>query len=179
MILREARPDDAAALCAAERAVVLEHDGLLVSEPDELNEEAFRARIASLADGSGRYLVLEEGGHLLAHASLWPMGLRKVSHVLRLDMCVHLGYWRQGHGQHLLNALIEWARSNPRALKIELLVRATNHPAISLYQRVGFQVEGRMENRMRLRSGQLIDDLSMALHLRNAAGEAHINDGEH
>lgn len=80
--IRDASPVDAAALCEAEREIVRAHDGLLVSEPDELVEEAFRIKIEILSNGSGRYLVAEVGGHAVAHASLWPMGLRKISHVL-------------------------------------------------------------------------------------------------
>lgn len=169
-ILRDARTEDAPALCAAEQAVGRAHDGLLVSEPDELRVEAFTERIASLSDGSGKYLVVERDADLLAHASLWPMGLRKVSHVLRLDMCVHLGHWHRGYGRALLEALLAWARSNPRAVKVELLVRATNLAAVSLYRHAGFTEEGRMHRRVRLRDGQFVDDLSMALHLRENAG---------
>jgi hypothetical protein len=129
--LRDARPEDAPALCAAEQAIVHAHDGLLVSESDELHESAFLERITSVSSGNGKYLVVERESELLAHACLWPMGLRKVSHVLRLDMCVHLGHWRQGHGCALLDSLPIWVR---------------------------------------LRNGQFIDDLSMALHLHQNAG---------
>lgn len=92
-------------LCEAERQIVGAHDGLLVSEPDELAEEAYRDKIALLSDGRGKYLVAEVSDQVVAHASLWPMGLRNVSHVLCLDMCVHVGHWRQGHGRALLEAL--------------------------------------------------------------------------
>ena len=168
--IRDATPADAAALCAAEQAVVRTHRGLLVSEPDELHAGAFRERIAALADGCGKYLVVDRGTELLAHACLWPMGLRNVAHVLRLEMCVHIGHWRQGHGRALLAALLAWARTNPEALKVELLVRSTNLPAISLYRQFGFVEEGRLHRRVRLQDGRFIDDLSMALHLEHDAG---------
>ncbi|MBL8351567.1 MAG: GNAT family N-acetyltransferase [Burkholderiaceae bacterium] len=107
--IRDARPEDVAALCAAERAVVQQFDGMLVSEPDEVIESHFIDRLTTISGGKGKYLVVEDGGVLVAHASLWPMGLKKVSHVLRLDMCVHVGHWRQGHGERLLRALLVWA----------------------------------------------------------------------
>lgn len=170
-VLRDARPEDAPVLCAAEQAVVRAHAGLLVGEPDELREAAFLDRIEALADGRGKYLVVEQGTELLAHASLWPMAMREVSHVLRLDICVHLGHWHQGYGRALLEALLAWARANPRAFKIELLVRATNLSAVSLYRRAGFTEEGRLRGRVRLRDGRFVDDISMALHLREYAAE--------
>lgn len=168
--LRDARLADAAALCAAEQTVVRAFDGLLVSEPDELHETSFRERIESVQGERGKYLVLQDGGELVAHACLWPMGLRKVSHVLRLEMCVHLNHWRQGHGRTLLAALLGWARGQSSAHKVELLVRSTNLPAIALYRAFGFVEEGRLHDRLRLCDGRYVDDLSMALILRENAG---------
>jgi len=165
-IIRDAQLTDVAALCEAERAVVRQFDGLLVSEPDELAESAFAERVALAAEGKAKYLVVEEGGACVAHASLHPMSLRNVSHVLRLDMCVHLGHWRQGHGQRLLAALLAWARRQPKAYKVELLVRAENGAAVALYRKLGFTEEGRHRHRVRLRSGRFADDLSMALLLK-------------
>ncbi|MEK7348047.1 MAG: hypothetical protein AABZ94_04185 [Candidatus Eisenbacteria bacterium] len=41
-------------LCEAERQIVGAYDGLLVPEPDELAEEAYRDKIALLSDGRGK-----------------------------------------------------------------------------------------------------------------------------
>ncbi len=164
--IRDARSSDAPALCEAERAIVREFDGLLVSEPVELTAQAFVERIGMQAKGRTKMLVAELSGNLLGHASLYPMGLRKVAHVLRLDMCVHLGHWGQGHGTRLLAELLAWARQNPAAHKVELLVRSTNVAAIALYERAGFLHEGRFKDRVRLRDGRFIDDLGMGLVLR-------------
>ncbi len=54
------------------------------------------------------------------------------------------------------------ASSNADVLKIELLVRATNFGAIRLYERLGFAEEGRFRDRVRLPSGDFIDDVAMA-----------------
>lgn len=165
-IVRDARLSDVPELLASEREIVREFDGLLVSEPDELLEAAFAERIVLANEGKAKYLVAEKDGVCIAHASLYPMALRKISHVLRLDMCVHLGHWRRGHGERLLWRLIAWAREQPTAHKIELLVRAEHQPAVALYRKVGFTEEGRRTHRVKLRSGRFVDDLSMALLLR-------------
>jgi hypothetical protein len=65
-------------------AVVSTLDGLLVSEPSELSPTSFSERINSLANGQGLYLIAEVDGLAVGHASLWPMGLGKVSYVLRV-----------------------------------------------------------------------------------------------
>lgn len=163
--LRGAVREDAAMLCAAERAVVRQYDGLLVSEPNELFEPLYLQRIASLADGRGRYLIAEVDGVAVGHACLWPMPLRRIAHVLRLDLCVHVGHWRRGHGEALLRALLEWAAGQPSARKIELLVRAENAGAVALYRKLGFVEEGRLRERVRLPCGRFVDDISMAFML--------------
>ena len=165
--VREARSDEAAVLCEAERAVVLQFDGLLVSEPAELSQVAFEERIAAQTLGQTKVLVAEQHGELVGHASLYPMGLQKVAHVLRLDMCVHLGQWNRGHGTRLLAELLAWAGENRNAHKVELLVRSTNTTAVRLYERAGFAHEGRFIDRVRLRDGRFVDDLGMGLVLRD------------
>ena len=164
--IRDARTSDAAALCGAERAVVREFDALLVSDPGELSEQSFAERVGLQDSGRAKVLVAVQGGKLVGHASLYPMGLNRVSHVLRLDMCVHLGHWRRGHGTRLLAELLSWAKANPNAHKVELLVRSSNTAAIALYERAGFAHEGRLRDRVRLRAGGFVDDLSMGLLLR-------------
>ena len=163
--IRNATVADADALCQAERDVAAHHPGLLVSLPDELIPSAFRERIANATNGVGKYLVAEEDGRTVGHASLWPMGLKQISHVSRLDMCVHTGHWRKGYGRALLAHLVIWARSSPDVSKIELLVRSTNTPAVGLYRSLGFVEEGRHRNRVKLRDGKFVDDIAMALLL--------------
>ena len=164
-LIRDARPEDIPALCAAEREVVQNFDGMLVSEPDEVSESSFIEKLSVVSGGKGKYLVVEDGTGVVAHASLWPMGLKKVSHVLRLDMCVHVGHWRQGHGEQLLRALLHWAQAESPALKVELLVRCENQSAVALYKKAGFVEEGRLKQRIRLGNGRYIDDITMALFL--------------
>lgn len=163
--LRDAVRDDAAMLCAAERAVVRQYDAMLVSEANELFEPLFVQRIASLADGRGKYLIAEDEGVAVGHGCLWPMPLRRIAHVLRLDLCVHVGHWRQGHGEALLRALLDWAAGQPSARKVELLVRAGNDGAVALYRKLGFVEEGRLRERVRLPGGGFVDDISMAFML--------------
>ena len=163
--IRNATVGDADVLCQAQREVAVHHPGLLVSMPDELIPSSFQERIVDATNGIGKYLVAEMDGQMVGHASLCPMGLRQISHVLRLDMCIHLGHWHKGYGRALLHHLVNWARSNPSAGKIELLVRPTNIPALQLYRSFGFVDEGRHRNRVKLQNGGFVDDIAMALLL--------------
>lgn len=169
LTLRDAVASDAPVLHAAERAIVAAHEGLLVSHPDELSEAAHAERIASQAAGRAKVVVAVEEGAIVGHAGLAPMGLRRIAHVVRLDLCVHLGHWRRGHGRAMLSHLVEWARDHPDVHKIELLVRSTNAPAVALYERAGFRLEGRLVDRIRLADGTFVDDLSMAFFPKRTA----------
>jgi len=79
LLIREARPDDAPVLLAAEKETA-RTPGLLVSRPHELTLQAFEQKIAELAQ-RGRYIVAEEDGRIAGHALLDPMPLEAISHV--------------------------------------------------------------------------------------------------
>jgi ribosomal protein S18 acetylase RimI-like enzyme len=163
--IRLATIHDATSFCLAEQAIAAQFPGLLVSTPEELTVENFNDRIKQSAADVGRYLALEIAGLTVAHGSLTPMLLKRLAHIVGLDLCVHSGYWRKGHGQALLIQLMQWAKSDSGASKIELLVRAENEGAVALYRKHGFTVEGRLAGRVRLDSGRLVDDLAMAFSL--------------
>jgi ribosomal protein S18 acetylase RimI-like enzyme len=162
--IRTATIDDALTLATAEIATA-QTPGLLASRPDELNANAFTARIAELeAPGNrGRYIVaLNEQNQIIGHALLDPMSLARTAHTFRLTIVVHPGNTDRGVGRALMNDLQQWAQHDSRAEKIELFVRATNARAIHLYRSCGFVEEGRFAKRIKLENGDYIDDLAMA-----------------
>jgi ribosomal protein S18 acetylase RimI-like enzyme len=67
-------------------------------------------------------------------------------------------------GSTLIRALIEEARRRG-ARKLGLRVLSTNPGAISLYERHGFEREGRMREEILLPDGTFADDLWYALWL--------------
>lgn len=84
--------------------------------------------------------------------------------VVDLGMFVADGYRGGGIGSALLEAVIEWARQH-KAHKISLAAWPTNHPAIGLYARYGFRVEGTRRRQHRRRNGALWDSVVMGLVL--------------
>jgi putative acetyltransferase len=161
--IRRARQEDAALLAAAERAIA-KVPGQLVSRPDELHDDAFRAMIVLLNDrGRGNYLVAEDVGAVIGHAFLEPLPLAVTAHVVRLTLAVHEGHQGMGVGKALMNGLLGWARSAPHVEKVELQVRSSNERAIALYRSLGFVEEGRKTKRLKIGPGHYIDDVYMAL----------------
>lgn len=163
LLIRQARATDAAAIAEAERATAAT-PGRLVGRPGEIPAAAYAEKIAALAGdtGRGRYLVAEEAGSPVGHAFLEAMPMAANAHVFQLTVVVHPGHTGRGVGRLLLEALLGWARAEPRVHKVELLVRAANERAVALYRRMGFVEEGRLRDRVRMPDGTFIDDLAMA-----------------
>jgi RimJ/RimL family protein N-acetyltransferase len=85
------------------------------------------------------------------------------AHVGRLGMGVAKPFRRQGLGAKLMHAVLDKARDKG-LIKIELSVYASNIPAIALYQRFGFEEEGR-RTRSRFVDGHYDDVIMMGLFL--------------
>jgi len=166
ILIREAKPEDALILAAAEKSITMV-PGFLASRPEEIDPDSFRKKIELLSTiPNGKYIVAEDAGKILGHAMLEPMGLKSIEHVVRLTIAVHPGSQEQGIGEKLLSHLIEWAKTAPKVEKIELNVRSVNRRAIRLYQKLGFNVEGRIRNRVRLQNEDYTDDLEMGLFVK-------------
>jgi len=161
--IRPATPDDAAAMCRAERETS-RTPGLLISTEAELSEQDFRTKIAWLTE-AGIYVIAEIDGAAVGHASLEPLPLQAMSHVFSLTVVVHPGYTGRGIGSALMAHMVAWAEGNPLAEKIELRVREGNAVARRLYARFGFVEEGRFEKRIKLKDGAYLADMSMARFL--------------
>jgi len=88
-------------------------------------------------------------------------------HVTSLGMYVLKGWRDQGVGKALMDACMAWAEASPAVLRIELEVYAGNARAIHLYEKYGFDHEGR-KRRMIYQNGAYIDNLIMARLLEKA-----------
>lgn len=161
--IRRAEVADAPVLAAAE-AKIAETPGYMVSSPNEITSDAFAAKIAELSQHPrGLYIIALLDDKIVGHAMLAPMSLSALSHVVRLNIFVYPGFQRQGIGQTIMDYLLTWAKQTLGVEKVELLVRATNKPAIALYKKIGFFEEGKFKKRLKLPDGSYIDDLAMAL----------------
>lgn len=164
--IRNAQPSDAPILCDAEKFWA-STPGHLVSHPSELKVDSFARKIHDLNESAhGFYVVAESSeGKIMGHALLDPMGLKSISHIVRLTIVVHQGFEGQKIGQLLMEKIISWAKTTDGVEKIELLVRAENKRAIALYKKFGFIEEGRLRKRLKVNEHTYIDDLSMGLLL--------------
>lgn len=161
--IRKAELKDAFCIIEAEREIAQE-PGYFCSQPSELNEKAV---IQTIQASQSIYLVAEYEGEIVGHAFLEPYALQSLRHIADLNIAVNLGWQNKGIGRRLLEQLIDRAKKSSDVEKIQLNVRASNIPAISLYKKMGFQEEGRLKNRVKIKD-RYIDDLIMGLELKKS-----------
>jgi len=160
--LRDARPDDAVAYIVLQRAIFSESNFMLFA-PDEylVSAEEASAQLEKIANsGSGRRLLAIDQGDLVGFLGVSGSAIPRIRHSAQLVIGVLRSHWHRGVGRALLTEAIRWA---PRAglSRLELFVMKTNSRAISLYESMGFRVEGH-RRRAYIIDGAPVDDQLMA-----------------
>jgi RimJ/RimL family protein N-acetyltransferase len=157
--VRPAREDDLDALVELFAAVA--EEGRWIGAEGPVDRERRRRRFAEdLQRDDVAMFVADAGGELVGQLGL---ALARYG-VADLGMLVAEGWRRRGVGSALLRAGIDWARQ-AGAHKVALQVWPHNRAAIALYERFGFQREGRLRRHYRRRSGELWDAIVMGLPL--------------
>ncbi|UGT63113.1 GNAT family N-acetyltransferase [Nocardia asteroides] len=156
--VRPATPADAEAM-AALRAAVAAEGRWIGAEPPVDEVAAAAATRAAIAEGKGVFVADADG--VLAGTAFTYVSTPGVTTFGMMVAAGHRGY---GIGAALLDRVVAWAREQG-AHKVTLQVWPHNEPAIALYRRAGFEVEGRLRRHYRRRDGALWDAVLMALHL--------------
>lgn len=128
------------------------------------SEEQWRQRLSdSPAPGRGDlHLVAVVDGEVVGSAGLHAAGVAlRRRHVMSLGLGVAPQAQGRGVGKALMAALIDYADNWAQVLRLELGVFVDNERAISLYQRFGFEIEGR-QRAYALRAGRYVDSFAMA-----------------
>lgn len=157
--VRPAREEDLDAVVEMYAAVA--EEGRWIAAEGPVDRERRRRRLAEdLQRDNAVMLVADGGGELVGQ-----LGLVLANYgVADLGMLVADGWRRRGVGSALLRAGIDWARQ-AGGHKVALQVWPHNRAAIALYERFGFQHEGRLRCHYRRRSGELWDAIVMGLPL--------------
>jgi RimJ/RimL family protein N-acetyltransferase len=157
-LLRPAVAGDFDAYMDAFEAVAAEGRWMGAEAP--IDRAARRAGFDGAVAGDGSVLfVADAGGEIVGAIYAGVNG-----GVVDLGMFVVDRHRGGGIGRALLEAVIDWARA-AGAHKISLAAWPTNHPALGLYARYGFRVEGTRRRHYRRRNGALWDSVVMGLVL--------------
>jgi putative acetyltransferase len=132
--------------------------------------ELWRKRLAEPPEGAYFLVACVEDeviGQIGLHTS--PNRPRR-RHVGEIGMAVRDDWQGKGVGTTLMQAAIDLAEKWLNISRLELEVYTDNEPAVRLYQKFGFQIEGTAVN-FAFRDGQFVDAYLMA-RLREQKGSS-------
>ena len=117
----------------------------------------------NLRDGAPQFVAVEDD-RVVGWCDVKPKVYPSQRHSGVLGMGVAATHRGRGVGTALLRATLD-AAATRGLTRIELVVRADNHAAVALYERHGFQLEGR------LRGYLIVDDVAYdALQMAKVSG---------
>ena len=116
--------------------------------------------VTNMANGVVQ-IVAEEGDVVIGWCDIMPGWHHTLQHCGSLGMGLLPAYRGQGLGARLLDDSLERAKL-AGITRVELEVREDNLPALRLYERFGFEVEGIKRRGMRVH-GQYFNTIAMSL----------------
>jgi len=153
IIMRQAYATDAAQLRRLQHAIYQE--GLAFVGDGPMTEGRIAQRIRSIQQDQSQYVVIEEQRQrrcLCAWLELHRLNAKKLNHVATLTLAVDQDYRKQNLATALLVHAIMWSK-RVGVRKIALNVKASNTPAIKLYEKYDFVVEGKEKDHIKTASG--------------------------
>lgn len=164
MHLREATIQDIDAIRELYREVAMVEGGIARMESEITRD--YVASFVSMSIKSGLIIVAEDPDNpsrLIAEVHGARNGLAVFSHVLGdVTLVVHPQFQKRKIGRTIFTIFLnEIAQHHPGIGKVELIVRETNTVAISLYQSLGFRIEGRLEMRIKTSESHYLADIPM------------------
>jgi RimJ/RimL family protein N-acetyltransferase len=162
--VRLARPEDAEKIFQIHLQAVEDRDAF-VFEPDEFKgtAEGKRQQIERFSQSKNScLLVAEVEDQIAGWISLSGHELKKLSHVAMLGTAVDRNFRGRGIGSALVSHAIQWAKTSSSLRRIALAVFESNTPAVAIYKKFGFEIEGIERNEIRFADGKFCNQIIMA-----------------
>ena len=157
LTIRRAEADDCDAVYEMFTASTVYAGTLQLPYP---SREYWRRRLSENSD-SDYYLVGIIDDQIVGMVSVdtFPNRPRR-RHAGAIGISVHDEWQGKGVGKELMRAIVDLADNWLNLTRLELEVYADNEAAIRLYERFGFEVEGRLRQHA-LRNGEFVDAIMM------------------
>jgi putative acetyltransferase len=125
------------------------------------SKELWRKRLAEPAEGHFSLVACVESGELVGQLGLHTSPRPRRRHVGQIGMAVRDDWHGKGVGTALMQAAVDLADQWLNLTRLELEVFVDNAPAIQLYKKFGFTIEGTHVD-FAFREGQYVDTYFMA-----------------
>lgn len=162
--VREGKSSDLHKIVALYKAVAARSGGI-AREEDEVTK-TYVMNFIEKSLKSGIILTIEDPDNpevIIAEVHTYKPGIRIFAHIFSdLTIAVHPDSQGKGIGTLLFRTLLqETELKHPEIIRVELIARESNKKAIEFYKKLGFNIEGRLENRICDKNGTLEADIPM------------------
>ena len=165
ILIETATDTDALAVVEMYRRVLEEGRWFMTHADEFTGTEEWQAKVIREwnAETNSRFLVARVQGRVVGAMSITGGNKDRTKHVGLIEVYVDAVARGTGVGRALMEAGILWAESNPILHKLALHVFEDNTRAVALYTKLGFRIEGRLEDEFQEEDGTMRNDLVMAL----------------
>jgi putative acetyltransferase len=155
--IRKAEPSDAEAIWKCYTAPLVVHNTLQLPYR---SVESVRQQLNKNGDGN-HVLVAAVDGEIVGVIGLHASSRPRINHKGELGMMVRDDWQGKGVGSAMMRAVIDLADKWLNLSRLELTVFTDNEPAIALYRKFGFEIEGELR-KFAFRDGEFVDAFAMA-----------------
>lgn len=110
------------------------------------------------------FIIGEINGELVSILNAGGKQKPRLMHVVEFGVSVRKAHWGKGIGGHMIEYLIDWGKANEVVKKINLMVVEHNVNAVGLYERLGFELEGRLRKDF-YEGGKYYDGIAMGIEV--------------
>ncbi|HAS6248974.1 TPA: GNAT family N-acetyltransferase [Vibrio vulnificus] len=114
------------------------------------------------------WVVKDTSGNIKGHIDLRHHNDESRSHRVLLGMGVDVSCRKQGLGQRLIDAVINFCQEKAEIDWLDLCVLSENFPAKNLYLKAGFNVVGEFKDQYRI-DGLSVSETAMTKYVKNYA----------
>lgn len=162
--IRSAVPSDAKDMINF-KITIAETSKYLTLKPSEVNDTRWKLKseLKKVLDSPNAInLVAVVDGNIIGGINTFGQTRASLRHSVEFGIGIVPAWQGAGLGKILIQQLLNWAKANQIITRVELHVHVGNEGALALYEKLGFEHEGRRRNAIRYPDGSYMDDLIMS-----------------
>lgn len=149
--------------------LVSKNIGGIARTQDEITFEYLSSFTKKAHDKGLQFIIHNENNNIIGEIHCYKLEPKVFDHIFsELTIVIHPDYQSKGLGKRLFEHLLNYVENNRQdILRIELIARESNVKAISLYESLGFEKEGKLKNRIKVSDNAFESDIPMGWFNKN------------